>query len=100
MDWNTIIVAILTGLGGGIGSYLKIRSERKKTNDERTKQINDIDLKNHDEMLHMKFEIGKLKDDVSMHNTLLQDIQSTLQSMNSNIVELKTIITYGRKKDD
>lgn len=94
MTIEAIIISILTGLGGGIGSYLKIRGERKKTSEERTKQINEIDMRNHDEMLELKFEVNKLKEDVTLHNNVLSNIQSTLQTMNNNIVELKTIIKY------
>lgn len=100
MTIEAIIIAILTGIGGGVGSYLKIRGERKKTSEERNKQINEIDMRNHDEMLNMKFELSKLKEDVTLHNNVLSSIQSTLQTMNNNIVELKTIIKYVSKSED
>lgn len=95
------IAPYLIALLSGLTAYLKTKSERIKSKQERDRELKKIDLETHDKLLQQSFEISSLKDTVQLHNTVLEDLRNTMDIMNSNVVKLQTIIEerLPKKKD-
>lgn len=95
-----MIIPAVVGLLGALTAYLKTKAERKNTAEQREQQFKDMEQTNHDELQKMKWDMGKLKDDIVFHHTVLEDLRSSVNIMNTNIVKLQTTIELLLTKKD
>lgn len=93
---TTILIALGTAIGSAFATYKKINSERKKTAEQREQQIKELDLKNHDDMLKLKFEVQYLKDEHVLTKTVIDDLRDSINVLNQTIASLKATLDMLR----
>lgn len=58
-----------------------------------TKSARDADsLELHDKLQRHEFEIARLKDDMALHNTLMEDIRTTVDALNVSTAKLSVTV--------
>jgi hypothetical protein len=77
--WPLLILAL---------GYAKIQSDRKKTREVRDADSTEL----HDKILKHDFLICQLKDNQTLHNTLINDLRETVNAMNVAIAKLDTTV--------
>ena len=65
-----------------------IQYKRKETKSERDRDS----LELHDKLQRHEFEIARLKDDMALHNTLLEDIRTTVDALNVSTAKLSVTV--------
>lgn len=75
----------LLGLIGAAVVYLKVRSERKETKEDRDKDSSEI----HDKLIKHDFEISRLKDDMNLNNTSLNDLRDEFAILNNHMIKIE-----------
>lgn len=68
--------------------YFKIKSERKDTASRRDTDSLEI----HDSLQKHTWEISRLKDDMALHNTLMEDIRTTVDALNVSTAKLSVTV--------
>lgn len=69
--------------------YAKIQSERKKTREVRDADSTEL----HDKILKHDFMLGQLKDNQTLHNTLINDLREAVNAMNVCTAKLEVSVT-------
>lgn len=87
-EFLKLIGPALVGCLAALTAYLKMKSERKETKTERDKDSLNI----HDKILKHDFDIGRLKDDLSMDKVCINDLKEEFNIMNNHLVKLETNI--------
>lgn len=77
----TMLVKVYTDI-------LKIKADRLQTKEERNKDSQDL----HDTVLKHTMQIGQLKDTLTLHNTVMTDMQSAMSELNVNCAKLSVVV--------
>lgn len=77
--WPLLILAL---------GYAKIQSDRKKTREVRDADSTEL----HDKILKHDFMIGQLKDNQTLHNTLINDLREAVNAMNVCTAKLEVSV--------
>lgn len=85
-------IALGAAIGTGVGVYKKIAGDRKKTAEVREQQFKEIDMKNHDEMLKLKFDVQYLKDESVLTKQTLEDLRDAINALNATNASLQATL--------
>jgi hypothetical protein len=92
MDWLTTILSYVPQTAIPIVvvaiAYLKINSDRKNTKVERDKDSLEI----HDRILKHDFIIGQIKDNLTLYQTVQEDLKTELNILNTNVAKLTVVV--------
>lgn len=69
-------------------AYFKINGDRKTTKEQRDKDS----LELHDKLLKHDFLIGQLKDNLSLYQTVQEDLKTELNILNTNVAKLTVVV--------
>ena len=97
MDWLTTILSYVPQTAIPIVvvaiAYLKINADRKNT-----KEIRDKDsLELHDRILKHDFLIGQIKDNLTLYQTVQEDLKTELNILNTNVAKLTVVVDSLRE---
>lgn len=85
------IILLLTNLAALVKVFadvLKVKADRKET-----KSLRDQDSqKLHDDVLKHTMQLAQLKDTITLHNTVMTDMQQAMSELNVNCAKLSVVV--------
>ena len=85
------VVLLLTNVAAVIKIYadiMKVKADRLQTKEERNKDSQEL----HDTVLKHTMQLSQLKDTMTLHSTVMSDMQQAMSELNVNCAKLSVVV--------